>query len=453
MRAALCTVSLSICLAFAIVAVAQTSSEKSEQSNATPPATKQTEAPKSTKDAKGNPIRVAKNTGHVSNYDEDKIPPYKLPDPLVMQDGRPVTSAEMWQKERRPEILKFYETQFYGRVPENAPKVKWEVTETDPKARDGEATMKKVVGRIGDGNTETDPKINLTEYIPNNATGPVPMMLSISFNFGAGAKKGPPADDKKGPPPGDPIAAEFLSHGWGYARIIYNDIQPDALNRQTEGVLGLTLKEGETKPAPDMWGGISAWAWGISRTIDYLETDKAVNARQICITGTSRLGKTVLWAGAQDPRVAAVCSIVSGEMGAALIRRDWGETLDDMAQNFPWQFAGNLQNWSGKWNDLPVDQHMLIALTAPRPVYVNGGINDQWSDPKGEFLSVVAAGPVYKLLGGQDLGVTEVPELDHPITTGDLGFHYHSQGHQAVPADWKAFREFAERHFAAAKDK
>ena len=188
----------------------------------------------------------------------------------------------------------------------------------------------------------------------------------------------------------------------------------------------------------------------ISRCIDFFESDRAFDAKRVAITGASRLGKTVLWAGAQDERVAAVFSVVPGEMGASLIRRDWGETLDDMAQNFPWQFAGNLQKWVGKWNDLPVDQHMLIALCAPRPVYVNGGLSDQWSDPKGEFLAMAAAGPVYRLLGAKDLGVTEVPDLDKPVTTGSLAFHYHSSGHTAVPADWKAFLDFAERHYKAA---
>ena len=147
--------------------------------------------------------------------------------------------------------------------------------------------------------------------------------------------------------------------------------------------------------------------------------------------------------------MAAVFSVVPGEMGASLIRRDWGETLDDMAQNFHWQFAGNLQKWVGKWDDLPVDQHMLIALCAPRPVYVNGGRTDQWSDPKGEFLALVGAGPVYRLLGTKDLGVTEVPDLDKPVATGSLAFHYHSSGHTAVPADWKAFLDFADRHYKA----
>jgi hypothetical protein len=423
-------------------------------------------------DPQGNAVRLAKATGHVSNYDESKVGDYKLPDPLVMSDGRPVTSAEMWFKERRPEILKFYQTEIYGRIPENAPKVTWEVTETDDKARDGTAIMKRLVGRIGD--RPDAPKMNMTMFLPAKATEPVPMMLAISFNFGAGRRGPAPArpadgaaggaaDQKGGGQPGNGAApsppvrpandaesvGEALRRGWGYATLTYTDIQPDFANKWSEGVIGQTLKEGQTQPAPDEWGTISAWAWGISRAIDYLETDKAVNPKQIAITGTSRLGKTVLWAGAQDPRVAAVFSVVSGEMGAALIRRDWGETLDDMAQNFGYQFAGNLQKWAGRWNDLPVDQHMLIALCAPRPVYVNGGISDQWSDPKGECLSMIAAGPVYKLLGGKDLGVTEVPPLDHPITTGDLAFHYHSGGHMAVPADWIAFLDFAERHFKA----
>jgi hypothetical protein len=207
------------------------------------------------------------------------------------------------------------------------------------------------------------------------------------------------------------------------------------------------LQAGQSQPAPEQWGTISAWAWGVSRAIDYFETDTTINAKRVAFSGASRLGKTALWAAAQDERIAAVFSIVPGEMGASLIRRDWGETLDDMAQNFGYQFAGNLQKWVGKWQDLPVDQHMLIALCAPRPVYVNGGYTDQWSDPKGEFLALVAAGSVYRLLGAKDLGVTELPPLDQPVTGGNLAFHYHSGGHTATPADWKAFLDFASRHF------
>jgi hypothetical protein len=218
-------------------------------------------------------------------------------------------------------------------------------------------------------------------------------------------------------------------------------------------VIGLTLKEGQTKPAASEWGTISAWAWGLSRAIDYFETDPSVNAKQIAITGASRLGKTVLWASAQDERVAAVFAAVPGEMGASLIRRDWGETLDDMAERFGYQFAGNLQKWVGKWNDLAVDQHMLIALSAPRPVFVSGGIKDQWSDPKGQFLALVAAGPVYRLLGAKDLGATEMPALDKPVAEGSLAYHYHSSGHTVLPADWKILFDFADRHYKAATKK
>jgi len=415
-------------------------------------------------DPSGNPIRLAKATGHVSNYSEDKVPAYTLPDPLVMSSGERVTSAAMWRERRRPEIVKLYEDEIYGRVPDNAPKVTWAVGETDAAARDGAAIMKRVIGRMGD--KPDGPRMNLTVYLPAKATTPAPMLLSITFGFTPGgrggdkgkapgdgkaadakAAEGKSADTAKARPPIFDALGELLSRGWGYATLGYTDIQPDRANQWTSGVVGLTLKEGQTQPAPGEWGTISAWSWGISRAIDYLETEKAVNPKQIAITGASRLGKTVLWASAKDERVAAVFSVVSGEMGAALIRRDWGETLDDMAQNFPWQFCGNMQKWAGRWNELPIDQHMLIALSAPRPVYVNGGLTDQWSDPKGEFLAMVAAGPVYRLLGQRDLGTTQLPALDTPLTSGDLAFLYHSGGHQAVPADWKAFLDFAERHF------
>ncbi len=406
-------------------------------------------------DAKGNPLRFAKATGHVSNYSEEKLKPYTLPDPLVTASGQRITSAEQWFKARRPEILKLYRDEIYGHVPASAPRVTWVVAETDPAARDGSAIMKHVVGKMGD--KPDAPRMNLTLYLPVKASGPVPMLLNITFGFGP---RGPAAAPGKGQAAKagtakaaggfDPMG-EVLSRGWGYATLKYGEIQPDRPDRWTEGVIGLALKPGQTRPAPDEWGTISAWAWGVSRAIDHLQTDPAVDAGRIAITGASRLGKTVLWTAAQDERAAAVFAVVPGELGASLIRRDWGETLDDMAQNFPYQFVGNLQKWVGRWNELPVDQHMLIALCAPRAVFVNGGLTDQWSDPKGEFLALVAAGPAYRLLGASDLGVSELPPLDTPVTGGDLAFHYHSGGHTAVPRDWTSFLEFAERHFRATK--
>ena len=416
-------------------------------------------------DANGNPLRRALKTGHVSNYDEAKVPPYTLPDPLVAADGRRVTDARTWSTRRRPEILRLYQTEIYGRIPGNTPKVTWEVTETDRAARGGLAVMKRVVGRIGDG--AEAPRVNLTVYTPSKATGPVPLILLVNFGGGAGRGAGPAAATapaagtqpaagappvagrgRGGPGSGEPpVAEEILTRGWGYATVGYNDIQPDRANSWSQGVIGLTLQPGQTQPAADEWGTISAWSWGISRIVDYFETDASVNAKQIAIQGHSRLGKTVLWAAAKDERIAAVFSSCAGEMGSALARRDWGETVDDMAQNFGWQFAGNFQKWSGRWKDMPVDAHMLIALSAPRPVFITGGTTDQWADPVGEFLATVAAGPVYRLLGRKDLGVTTLPPLDTPLTSGDLGWHYHTGGHTATPADWSAFLQFLSKYF------
>jgi hypothetical protein len=405
-------------------------------------------------DANGNPRRLAVKTGHISNYDEAKVKPYTLPDPLVLASGKPVTDARTWERQRRPEIMRLYETEIYGRVPAAAPKVAWQVTGTETGAREGTVTIKRIAGAIG---TAADaPKIALTLYTPPNAKGRVPIILLV--NFGGGAAYPSPAAPQAAPPPpaapagpprtGEPpVAAEILGRGWGYATIFYQDIQPDRKTSPDEGVIAMARAAGQA-PAADDWGSIAAWAWGISRTIDYLATDPSVDAKRIAIQGHSRLGKTVLWASATDPRVAAVFSSCAGEMGSALSRRDWGETVDDMAQNFAWQFAPALQKWPGRWAEMPVDAHMLIALSAPRPIFITGGTADQWADPVGEYLAAVAAGPVYRVLGKKDLGIADKqPPLDTPVTAGDIGFHYHTGGHTATPADWKAFLTFMDKYF------
>ncbi len=392
-------------------------------------------------DANGNPLRKALKTGHVSNYDESKVPPYTLPDPLVMADGHRVTDANTWRTKRRPEILRAYQTEIYGRIPANTPKMTWEITETDRAAKENTAVMRRAVGRIGAA--ADAPRVTMMIYTPSKATRPVPLILII--NFGGGPPvEGRPATNMQFNDP--PVAADILARGWGYAMVGYQDIQPDRLNTFNQGVIGQTLASGQ-HPKPDEWGAISAWAWGISRIIDYFETDRLVDAKKIAVQGHSRIGKTALWASALDERIAAVYSSCSGELGAALARRDWGETVDDMTQNFPYWFAGNFQKYAGHWNDMPVDAHMLIALSAPRPVFVTGGTADQWADPVGEFKAGVAAGPVYKLLGKNDLGTTELPPLDTPLTKGDIGWHYHTGGHAATAADWKAFLEFVAKYF------
>jgi hypothetical protein len=417
---------------------------------AAPPAPAQPPAAQTTNlgsDANGNPLRRAIRTGHVSNYDEAKVPPYTLPDPLKFADGTPVSDAKAWQTRRRPEILRVYETQIFGRLPGNVPKVQWQVTDTDSNAHDGRVVRKQVVGKVGDGPRAV--QINLTVYTPARVSKPVPVILLA--NFGGGNAQPPaPARGSTAPalPLGEPpVADDILKRGWGYATLRYQDIQPDRADTLTEGVIGLTLAPGQSHPAPEEWGAITAWAWGISRAIDYLASDPSVDAKRIALQCHSRLGKTALWASATDERIAAVFASCSGEMGAALSRRDWGETVDDMAQNFPWWFNGNFQQWAGRWNEMPVDAHMLIALSAPRPVYITGGTGDQWADPVGEFLAGVAAGPVYRLLGKKDLGTSTLPPLDTPITSGELGWHYHTGPHTASPADWQGFLTFLDKYF------
>jgi hypothetical protein len=390
-------------------------------------------------DANGNPLRRALKTAHVSNYEESKVAPYTLPDPLVMADGRRVRDAAMWHSLRRPEIVRMYENDIYGRVPASAPAVRWEVRDVDRQAFEGTSVMKRITGQIG--TSDAAPRINVTVHTPAQAVGRVPLILLVNFGGGDSARGRGPA------PGGAAVGPEILKRGWGYAIVGYQDIQPDRANAWTEGVIGVALAPGQSQPGVDEWGTISAWAWGVSRIVDYLVTDPDVDPKRIAVQGHSRLGKTVLWASAKDDRIAAVFSSCAGEMGSSLARRDWGETVDDMAQNFPWQFAGNFQKWVGRWNDMPVDAHMLIALSAPRPVFVTGGTTDQWADPVGEFLAAAAAGPVYRLLGRNDLGVTRLPPLDTPLTSGDLGWHYHTGGHTATPADWSAFLQFLAKYF------
>jgi hypothetical protein len=389
-------------------------------------------------DAHGNPLRRAP-TGHVSNYDEAKVGEYTLPDPLVLQNGKPVRDADTWFKQRRPEILKLYRTEIYGRVPEGAPKLRFEVAEVDTNAMNGTAVRKEIVGRMGD--KSDGPAVHVHLYLPAKANQPVPVLSHLVF-FGAtppSASTTRPHMSETGP------IADILARGYGYATVRYTEFEGDSASNNLTSARKLALEPGQAKPALDEWGTISAWAWGLSRVIDYFETDAAVDAKRIAVIGHSRLGKTALWLGAQDPRVSLVFSSCSGEMGASLARRDFGETVDDVVANFPWWFAGNFQKYAGHWSDMPVDTHMLIALNAPHPVFVTGGTQDQWADPRGEFLAEVAAGPVYRLVGKKDLGTSEFPPTDTPLLSGELGFNYHTGEHMITAEEWKTFLDFADR--------
>ncbi len=390
-------------------------------------------------DAAGN-THTRASTGHVTNYDEAKVGTYRLPDPLVLADGQPVRDAGAWFNRRRPEILELYRSQVFGRVPPTAPQVSFKVLETDPNAVDGRAVRRHVVIRCGD--PRTGPAIHLELYLPARALHPVPVLLHATFHGDPSAQTGLEAELARRFHEMGPVA-EFIARGYGYAVYRYTDLQPDHAGTAGSGVMALARGGAAGPPAGDAWGALGAWAWGASRVLDYLATDPAVDAARVALIGHSRLGKTALWAGAQDPRFAVVFASCSGEMGAALARRDFGETIDDIAGRFGYWFAPNFQRYVGAWNDLPVDAHLLIALNAPRPVFITGGSRDLWADPRGEFLAAVAAGPVYRLLGRKDLGTVDPPPLDTTVGAGELAFREHDGDHAITAGDWQAFLEFA----------
>lgn len=399
--------------------------------------------------APGSPVRRAK-TGHLTNYDEDKAGAYTLPDPLRLNHGGVVNDAGAWNAARRPEILQSYEEEVFGRVPSAAPRVACEEVAADSRNLGGLALRREFQFHVRAGSRETGFRVHL--LLPPKASSPVPLFLHLVLsdqdfvcgNSGAGLvatrSSGPDYNESAG-------AALALARGYGYAWVRYTDVEVDAASDNLKGVRGLALRPGQEKPAANEWGTISAWAWTLSRILDAFERNPAIDARRVGIIGHSRLGKTVLWAGATDPRFALVYASCAGEMGSALSRRDYGETVDDLAEVFPWWFAGNFQKFSAHWNDLPVDAHLLIALNAPHPLFITGGTADQWADPRGEFLAEVAAGPVYRLLGRKPLETTQYPPpIDTPLISGTLGFYYHTGPHVMSESDWKVFLDFADAH-------
>ncbi len=394
------------------------------------------------------------------NYDESAVGTYTLPDPLVMQNGTRVRDARTWTEKRRPEIVRLFEENQYGRAPGKPRDMSFDVFDKGTPAYGGKAIRKQVT--IYFSADRNGPREDLVVYVPANAGKAVPLLLAINFSpnvssfddpgiragemWNAREKKKVPATRTGGF--GRINVENIVAHGFGVAGIYYGDIDPDFLDGVSLGVRAKYLKAGQTEPAPDEWGAISAWAWGLSRAVDYLETDKAVDGKKIAIYGVSRLGKTVMWAGAHDTRIAMVIASCSGEGGAALSRRNYGETIAHLTAptRYPYQFAANYGKYGDRVSEFPVDANLLVALMAPRPVLLQTGSTDGWSDPKGEFLAAVAAEPVYRLFGKQGLGTTEWPAAGEPILH-DIGYFMHSGGHGALPSDWDVFLKFMEMHF------
>lgn len=388
------------------------------------------------------------------NYDESKANPYPdLPEPLKLKDGQKVTTAETWWKRRRPEIVEDFDREVYGRVPRDTPRVKWEVTgTTEGKVGDAPVVTKQLVGRVD--NSSYPPvavDIQLTLTTPAGAAGPVPVMMEFGFSFGGkkpGKLPGPPGGGKGGPT----WQQQVIAKGWGFAVITPNSIQADNGAGLTRGIIGLCNK-GQPRKADD-WGALRAWAWGASRALDYFETDKAVDAKQVGITGLSRYGKAAIVAMAYDERFAVGFIGSSGAGGVKLHRRNFGELVENVASSgeYHWM-AGNYLKYAGPltWNDLPVDSHELVALCAPRPVFISVGsekVEGGWVDAKGMFLAGVGAGPVYELLGKKGLGTAEFPPQETALTDGEVAYRQHAGGHTTGP-NWPTFLTFAGRYLKA----
>lgn len=405
---------------------------------------------------------------NAANYDEAKANPYpNLPDPLVCRDGTKVTTPELWWARRRPEIVEDFDREVYGRVPRDVPKVTWEVIETRREiAFDVSVVTKKLVGHVDNARCpEIKVEIALTLTTPADAKGPVPVMMEFGFDFGAfGPRPGGPAGKGATPkamprarpggfsgfgPPWQPLV---LAKGWGYAILVPTSYQADNGAGLTKGIIGL-CNRGQLRK-PDDWGALRAWAWGASRALDYLETDPAVDAKQVGIEGLSRYGKAALVTMAYDRRFAIGFIGSSGEGGAKLHRRHFGELVENLTGSgeYHWM-AGNFLKYGGPLTpgDLPVDAHELIALCAPRPVFISygaasgPGAEGQWVDQRGSFHAAVAAGPVYRLLGKKDLGTSEFPDVEKALVDGDLAWRQHRGGHTTGP-NWPTFLAFADRY-------
>ena len=392
------------------------------------------------------------------NYDESKVPVYTLPDVLTLTNGRKVTTKKEWVEKRRPELLRLFETQIYGKAPARSKDLHFRLLDEDREALGGLATRKEVAVYL-----TKDEKHYLTVlmYLPNRRKGAVPMFFGINFkgNHAIHPDEGItfPSEERmiaygrKRMFPRGSAASRWpvemlMEHGYGLATFYRGDIDPDFDDGFQNGVHPLYYKKGQTRPAEDEWGTLAAWAWGMSCAMDYFETDKDIDAKRIAIFGHSRLGKTTLWAGAMDPRFALVISNDSGCGGAALSRRKFGETVRAVNCQFAHWFCRNFWQYNDKEDTLPVDQHELIALMAPRPVYIASAEEDRWADPKGEFLSGVYASPVYELFGLPGLPVKEMPAVNQPVLSGTIGYHIRSGKHDINLYDWTQFVKFADKH-------
>jgi hypothetical protein len=392
---------------------------------------------------------------------------YTLPELLRLSDGTAVTDSTVWMEKRRPEIRALFENEVYGRVPEQSITANVSLVSHDRNALEEKAVRKEVVLSFESGGRHLD--LNVLMYLPAKSEGPTPAFVGLNFygNHTIHTDPGITLSNKwtdseqafsdlndrkiagtRGSRATHWPVERILERGYALVTMHYYDVDPDFDDGFQSGVHALFYREGQGRPDPDKWGSISAWAWGLSRIMDYLETDADIDHTRVAVMGHSRLGKTALWAGAQDERFSIVISNNSGCMGAALSRRKYGETVGDIIGRFPYWFCDNFAKYAGREEELPIDQHMLIALIAPRPVYVASADLDLWADPKGEFLAARAATEVYRLFGNDGLATDRQPDLHRPIMK-TIGYHIRKGKHWVTDYDWDCFMDFADMHFGA----
>jgi hypothetical protein len=395
----------------------------------------------------------------VANYDESKVPAYTLPDPLVFSNGKVVKTAKEWI-DRRKELYSIFERQMYGRVPEGKVKATSSLVSVDESACNGLAVRKEI--RITLSRDDKNVAVNLLLYLPKSVKK-CPIFLSYNFggnhtfskdmgiqlatswvrnNSAMGITNNLSTESTRGSDSASWPIAEIVGRGFGLATVYYGDVDPDFDDGFKNGVHSLFSSPRDSSS----WGSVAAWAWGLSRIMDYLETVKEVDQNKVIVMGHSRLGKAALWAGATDQRFAIVISNESGNGGAALSMRKFGETVGRINASFPHWFCDNFKKYSNKEETLPFDQHELLALMAPRPLYVSTAEEDLWGDPRGSFLACVAASPVYLLLGREGFPGRVMPPLESPVI-GSIGYHIRPGKHAVKPYDWSCFMDFATRHF------
>ncbi len=377
-----------------------------------------------------------------ANYDESKVPSFSLPDPLILDNGKKVKSVKVWEKKRRPQLLRLFEEQVYGKMPSDLKMTGFRIMEESEETPYPNGRRKQVEMVLKKGDRELAAQLLI--YLPKNKEK-VPLFLGCNFSGNHSVTNDPLTEQSRGANATRWPVQMILDAGYGVATLYYGDIDPDR-NDFSDGVHPFAYKKGQEKPGPAEWGAIAAWAWGLSQALDYLETDSRVDATKVVVLGHSRLGKTSLWAGAVDQRFAIVISNDSGCGGAALFRRKFGETAATINTAFPHWFCDNFHNYNNNEDKLPVDQHELIALIAPRPVYIASADKDQWADPKGEYLAGHYASPVYALYGLEALPSPVMPPLNQPVMN-QAGYHIREGVHNITEYDWLQYIRFSNKHF------